>query len=107
MTMHAIPRFCLLCGDHVAGMWRLPPDARWNVARVLLLCSRCAANEGAYCVHVDGMDDCEPSRPFVDVADLPALVAAGVCWCKARTLVPWCPAHGCNLADERMVQDER
>ena len=79
-TMIPIPRFCVLCGSHVVGMWRIPRNTVWNVARVLLLCSKCAAREGAYCTHVDGLDDCEPSYPFLAAADLPIAVSLGICW---------------------------
>ena len=105
--MIPIPRFCVLCGSHVVGMWRIPRNTVWNVARVLLLCSKCAAREGAYCTHVDGLDDCEPSYPFLAAADLPIAVSLGICWCAPRTLVPWCPAHGVNVEHLREIERYR
>ena len=100
-----IPSRCVLCHDPLAGMWRLPPAYGWRIARVLLLCARCAEHEGAYCVHVDGLEDPVPSVPFVAAEDLEMLVAAGRCWCDEHTLVPWCPAHGISAADENAVRE--
>ena len=107
--MIPIPRFCVLCGSHVVGMWRIPRNTVWNVARVLLLCSKCAAREGAYCTHVDGLDDCEPSYPFLAAADLPIAVSLGICWCEPfwHAIVPWCPAHGVRVEHLREIERYR
>jgi hypothetical protein len=93
-----IPRFCVLCAQPATGAYHLPPGRGWTVERILILCARCAEDEGAYCVHVDGREDYVPASPFVAAEDFSSLVGT-VCWCIRAPLVPWCPTHGPRSRD--------
>lgn len=104
-----IPTDCVLCGRPAAGVWRLPPDDRWNVPRWLVLCSPCAECEHAYCVRVDGRDDGVLAAPLITAGDFRALVAARVCWDdrEPEALVPWCPVCGVRARDLYEIEDAR